>query len=290
MTSVLVLGGEGMLGHMVVRELSRRPGLTVRWTQHSDADKACWLEALDGLGGISRFAERHGRHDYLINCIGVLRHMIDETQPQSLHRAIAVNALFPQDLARFSQSTGARTIHVSTDSVFRGRRERYFEDDIPDGVEIYGKSKALGEPQAPGFVTIRCSLVGPDTRGRRGLLEWLRSQPDGSRLPGYTDHWWNGATTLQFAQLCARIITQGSFDRLREEGPVHHFCPNTAVTKYELLSVMKAVFHKNVLIEPASGPAGPLRLVLATRYRVLSDLYGCGIQMRNAIAELAAGC
>ncbi len=287
MIKVLVLGGEGMLGHMVVRELARRPGMTVTWTQHCDAARECWLEAGDGMDGLCRLAQRHGRPDYLINCIGVLRNTIDETRPESLHRAHVVNSVFPRDLARFAQRTGARALHVSTDCVFRGGRQRYYEDDPPDGIDHYGRSKLLGEARGPAFVSIRCSLVGPDPARRRGLYEWLKSQPQGSRLAGYTDHWWNGATTLQFAQLCVRIIEHNLFDQLREEGPVHHFCPNLEVTKYELLNLMKAALGKDVSIDPVPAPNGPLRLVLATRYRALTDIFGCGIQMRNAINELA---
>jgi dTDP-4-dehydrorhamnose reductase len=287
---VLVLGGEGMLGHMMVTELSRRRELAVGWTQHSNPSEAYWLEALEGPNGLCRLARRHGQPRYLINCIGVLRCMVDAARPQAVRRTIAINSLFPHDLALFAQSTGARVIHLSTDGVFRGVRQRYYEDDPADSADIYGRSKALGESEAATVLTIRCSVVGPDTRNRRGLLEWFRSQPDGSEIAGYTDHWWNGATSLQVAQLCARIITEAAFDKLREEGAVHHFCPNTEVTKYELLDIMKSVFHNNVSIKPQPAPGGPIRLLLATRYRGLTDMFGCGIQMRNAIAELAAAC
>ncbi len=289
-TWVLVLGGEGMLGHMVVRELSREPGLAVRWTQHSNPSGAYWLEALDGLSGLCAFARRHGRHDYLINCAGVLRSLIEEVRPESVRRAVAINSLFPHNLAVFAESTQARVIHVSTDCVFRGARERYYEDDAADGIDVYSRSKALGEPLSPAVVTLRCSIVGPDTKRKRGLLEWLRSQCDGSSVAGYTDYRWNGVTSLQVAQLCARIIRADAFEKLREEGAVHHFCPNTEVSKYELLNMMKSAFGKDISIRAEPAPGGPLQLVLATRYRVLTDIFGCGIQMRNAIAELAAAC
>jgi len=289
-TRVLVLGGEGMLGHMVVRELSREPGLAIGWTQHSSESGVYWLEAQDGLSGLCALARRHGRQDYLINCVGVLRNMVDEARPESVRRAVAVNSVFPHDLALFSEMTGGRVIHVSSDAVFRGIREHYYEDDLPDGIDIYSRSKALGESQSGAFLTIRCSVVGPDTRQHRGLLEWLRSLPDGSSVAGYTNHQWNGATSLQVAQLCARIIRAAAFDKLREEGAVHHFCPNAEVTKYELLNIMKSAFHKDISIKPEPASTGPLRLVLATRYRALTDLFGCGIQMRNAIGELAAAC
>lgn len=285
---MLVLGGEGMLGHPVARELSRQSGLDVTWTQHSNTAEAHWLEAADGLSGLRAFARRHGRHDYLINCVGVLRSMIDEARPESVRRAVAVNSLFPHDLALFASMTGGRVIHVSTDAVFRGVREPYYEDDLPDGIDIYARSKVLGESRAGAFLTIRCSVVGPDPRCHRGVLEWLLSQPGGASVAGYTDHRWNGATSLQVAQLFARIIRTGAFDKLREEGAIHHFCPNTEVTKYELLNIMTYAFRKDISIKPQPAPTGPLRLVLATRYRVLTDIFGCGIQMRNAIGELAA--
>ena len=72
---------------------------------------------------------------------------------------------------------GARLVHVSSDVVFRGDRDHYTEDDEPDAVEPYGRSKAAAEQAvlecAPGAAVVRTSLVLGSSAGRRSRTEQL---------------------------------------------------------------------------------------------------------------------
>ena len=59
-----------------------------------------------------------------------------------------VNVNGPKNLARCSRQVNARLIHISTDYVFSGSREvpePYREDDEPDPLSWYGKTKLEGE-------------------------------------------------------------------------------------------------------------------------------------------------
>ncbi len=60
--------------------------------------------------------------------------------------ALRINAAAPAALARAALETGALLIHFSTDYVFDGARNgRYAEDDLPNPVNAYGRSKLAGE-------------------------------------------------------------------------------------------------------------------------------------------------
>ncbi|MFZ5862173.1 MAG: dTDP-4-dehydrorhamnose reductase family protein [Nitrospirota bacterium] len=285
---VLVLGGTGMLGHMVVDVLSRLDAVMVEGTHRgAGGPEGLRFEADGSGGGLLELVRRRGGYDYVINCIGVLAADIDEQDSESVVRALRINAEFPHALAKLAPAAGFRIIHISTDGVFSGRAEEYGEDSPRDCPDVYGKTKALGEVLAPRCVTIRCSIVGPDPIRRRGLLEWFLSQPDGKQLTGFTDVIWNGVTTLQLAELCGAIITRGCFDALWDESRVHHFCPNSAVSKYELLRVFQAVFRKKVEIVPSQKGMGSVRKVLVTRFEGLHRLVGHGLSMETAIGNLA---
>jgi dTDP-4-dehydrorhamnose reductase len=263
---VLVLGAQGMLGRAVFDWFARR-GWNVAGTQFTDpespryldaaADAACWQPIFAGASC-----------DYAINCIGVLKNAMRDDDAASMSTAIRVNALFPHSLARVAASEGARVIHISTDAVFaEGRSDPYSENDAPDCRDHYGRSKALGECPAANVLNIRCSIVGRDPAKGKGLLEWLLRQPDECEVPGFRDQLWNGVTTLQFAQLCEAIIEQpGAFESARRLSSVHHFCPNPATSKYDLLCTWRRVTGKRITICPtdSKSPGG----------RLLSTIYG----------------
>lgn len=287
MTRILVLGSTGLLGHAVLRHLASDPSLEVEGTQRRFPDRPLWLEAEEGAIGLARIFEGRGRYDYLINCIGLLRGEIQEDDSRSVRRAIAVNALFPHHAAELAGAAGARVIHISTDAVFDTSPEPYREDHPPDGADLYGRTKSLGEVNAPNFLSLRCSIIGPDPSGKGGLLEWFLAQPDGGEVRGFTNHWWHGVTTLQFAELCRRIIGRDLFAAIRRESAVHHFAPNRPVTKYELLKIFQEVYRKKVRLVPFVKEGKPIQRILQSRFEILKGLLGQDLDLKVSIRELA---
>jgi len=287
MHKVMVLGREGMLGQMAYHQLSRSGKLIVRSTCLENKSDPFYFNAEEGLNGLYQIFERHGPFDYVINCIGIISNKIDEHNHESLRRAILINALFPHDLAVLARAKGARVIHISTDGVFARKAGVCLEDTPCDCEDAYGKTKSLGEVKTSCFLNLRCSIIGPNAVEKGGLLEWFRSQPPGAEVHGYTDHMWNGVTTFQFARLCERLIINEVFDTVREESPVHHFCPNQAVSKYELLQLFRTVLRPDITVKPIKGPGTPISRILDTRYHELKDLFGYEKSMKDAIEDLA---
>jgi dTDP-4-dehydrorhamnose reductase len=92
--------------------------------------------------------------------------------------ATAVNADAPALMAMEAKKLGAALVHYSTDYVFDGlKNSPYQEDDCPNPVSVYGKTKLAGEQAiletgVPHFI-FRTSWVYA-TRGRNFLLTILR--------------------------------------------------------------------------------------------------------------------
>lgn len=86
-----------------------------------------------------------------------------------------INAVGTQAVARAAAGCGARLVVVSTDYVFDGKKGEYAEDDAPNPLSAYGRSKLEGERLAlaavPNAIVARTSvLFGPH---KRNFILWL---------------------------------------------------------------------------------------------------------------------
>ncbi len=140
------------------------------------------------------------RPEAVVNAVGVVK---QRKEAEDAVLAIETNALFPQRLARLCQETGARLVHFSTDCVFSGRRGSYRESDLPDPADLYGRSKLLGEVDAPQL-TLRSSIIGLEQGRRQGLVEWFLASR--GSVPGYRRAIYTGLTTLEMARLVGRLL------------------------------------------------------------------------------------
>lgn len=271
---------------MVLDVLSETPGLVVEGTHRSNPSDALYFDVEIEVTRLEEILRSRGKYQYVINCIGATKTDIDETDSRSVRRAILLNALFPHHLADLVREMGVKALQISTDGVFEGRAQRYFEDSPRDSTDVYGKTKSLGEVPNSDFLNIRCSIIGPDPNKGKGLLEWFLSQPTGSEIPGYVNYYWNGVTTLQFAELCRRIIIDEVFADIIEESPVHHFCPNHPVSKCQLLEIFRMIFKKDVRIVPFQGPEKVASRILGTHYTSLGRLLGSEVGMVEAVEQL----
>jgi dTDP-4-dehydrorhamnose reductase len=278
-----------MVGQMVKRVLVSSDGIRVESTdRRRDAGDQFFFDVEADPERLRALWGETGPYDYVVNCIGVRADLIRADPARRVRRALFANAVFPHLLSDIAKETDARVIHVSTDGVFAPNAGACREDTPVSATDPYGQTKALGEVNSPVVLNLRCSIVGPDPIGGRGILEWIRNRPRGAEVAGYIDHLWNGVTTLQFAHLCEKLIAGELFDRVRNEGETHHFCPNETVSKYELVNLLRERFRPDLSVIPSKGPVGPSNRVLATRYHGLPRITGSELPIRTAVAELAA--
>lgn len=286
MHNVLILGCEGMLGWMVTSVLSRDKQFNISGTTQEETRGFFKFNVKNGIERLQKIFEGKGGFDYVVNCIGILNSNIDENDSKSVSRAILINSLFPHTLASLAQDTSSRVIQISTDGVFAKNAGLCTEGSPANCDDVYGKTKRLGEVNAPNYLNLRCSIIGPSPYLRKGLLEWFLAQPKKVEVGGFTNQLWNGITTLQFANLCRMIITDDCFDVIRHEATTHHFCPNKSVTKFELLELFKAHYRPDIVVNPTMISENCITRTLDTQYQKVRELYGYNYPMQHAIEEL----
>lgn len=175
--------------------------------------------------------------EYVINCIGI-------TIPHSLRdpsRTFFMNTALPHLLA---QGFGERLIHITTDCAFNGSEGYPYSERSPKTpVDIYGLSKALGEPTE--CLTLRTSIIGRELSGFHGLLEWFLQQNE-KTITGFANHFWNGITTKQFGKICDTIIKNP--ERFPRAGLFHVF--STTLSKYEMVLKFREKYNIDCEITP----------------------------------------
>ncbi len=260
---LLVVGAAGMLGHVLldvfanvrgtevvgtVRDAAARDRLSER--HRARIDIAGDLTDLDALRALLDRTDP----TLIVNAAGALKHVSD---PATM---IAVNALLPHRLARLAAERGARLIHIGTDCVFSGVRGSYREEDIPDANDRYGRTKWLGEPDAPAL-TIRTSLIGPELGARRGLLGWFLGEP--GPVPGYARAVFSGLPTITFARLLRDVIVPRP-----DLAGVWHVSAEP-IAKLDLLHLIADAWPQSIAIVPQDTPVVD-RSLDSSRFRALT--------------------
>ncbi len=135
MKRVLVTGAQGQLGKCL-QNASKGYAKIEFIFKDSKA-----LNILDFAVMETLFAKEH--YDYCINCAAYTNVQEAEKRPE---KAMALNATAVQNLATCCKISKTILIHISTDYVFDGEKEEaYTIADQPNPINVYGRSKLLGE-------------------------------------------------------------------------------------------------------------------------------------------------
>lgn len=245
---VLVLGATGMLGNAVLRYFASRGEHVVAGTVRSQSGVGRFpvfvrsllipdvdVENTDSVARV--FGAFHP--DVVINCIGLVKQLVQADDPLV---AIPVNSLLPHRLARLCAIRDARLVHVSTDCVFGGGKGMYVESDAADALDLYGRSKLLGEVDCPNAVTLRTSIIGHELGSAHGLIEWFLSQQ--GAVCGFSKAIFSGLPTVELA----RVMHDYVLPNPNLQGVYH--VSTSPIDKHSLLKLVAQVYAKEIAIAP----------------------------------------
>lgn len=141
-------------------------------------------------------------------------------------------------VAGAAAEVGARLIHLSTDLVFDGRsRTAYTEDDEPNPLDDYGRSKLEAERRVlelhPAALVVRTSLlVGREQPGRheQAVLEAARGERD---TTFFEDEW---RSPILVSDLAAALLELAEMDL----AGILHVAGAEPVNRYQLACMIAA--------------------------------------------------
>jgi dTDP-4-dehydrorhamnose reductase len=156
-----------------------------------------------------RNAVRTARPTVIVNAAAYTA--VDKAESEAA-TAFAINGTAPGVLAEEAKRLGSILVHYSTDYVFDGSKQSaYVETDLPNPLNIYGKSKLAGDEAIAAvggnYLILRTSWVY-GARGNNFLLTMLRLARERAELRIVHDQ--TGAPTSSecIAQGTAQILTQ----------------------------------------------------------------------------------
>lgn len=241
MYSLLILGSNGMAGHVITDYFENKNNeYQVDNISHSRKinERSHQLD-LTNIESFDEFLVGK-EYDYIINCVGVLNHNAENDK----EKAILLNSYLPRFLERRFKDSSTKIIHLSTDCVFSGAKGGYTEKSFRDGDSFYDRTKILGELDNDKDLTIRTSIIGPDiNKDGIGLFNWFMQSK--GEISGYSRAYWSGITTIELAQAIEEIVSSQNISGL------YHLVASQKINKYELLSLIKEVFKRDdIIINP----------------------------------------
>lgn len=163
-----------------------------------------------------------------------------------------VNVVATDQVVSAAQKIGSKVIFISSDYVFDGKKGPYDENDLPNPIGYYGRSKLAAENIVRGsglnWVVVRTIvLYGNGVKVRSSFVTWLLDQlHKGKTVRIVDDQWGNSTIVDDLAAGIDRLIT------LDREG-IYNIAGQDYMTRYEFALKIAELFDLNrELIIPIS--------------------------------------
>lgn len=132
---IWLIGKSGLLGQEIAQMLEQEKLLYIGTGHEVD---------ITNINGLKKFANEK-TFSWIINCAAYTA--VDNAE-NDFDNASKLNHHALTNLALIAKEKNAKVIHISTDYVFDGKKNnKYTEEDIPNPLNIYGKSKYAGESE-----------------------------------------------------------------------------------------------------------------------------------------------
>ncbi len=190
-----VTGNKGLLGSALLAKCREKSVQTGREVDISD------------LNALRHFARKHPLISHIINCAAFSG--VDAAE-NFREEAYLANAVGPENLAIVAKEMGAKLIHISTDYVFDGKRNKLLtEEDPTHPLNHYGKTKLEGEERAlqRGALVIRTSwLFG--SRGKNFVSNLLKMLQTEEEVRLVSDQWGRFTYAPDLAEAILQMLFQ----------------------------------------------------------------------------------
>jgi dTDP-4-dehydrorhamnose reductase len=244
---VLILGGTGMLGHKLVQRLSSELDVwcTIRGSFDTVSDYGIFTSktTIEKIN-VENESDLHqaieaASPEFVINAAGIIKQL---PTSKDVITTLSVNSILPHRLKPLAINYDFQLICISTDCVFQGDKGSYREEDPADALDLYGRSKNIGEVTGENCLTIRTSIIGRELRSSHSLVEWFLSNR-GKQVNGFVNAIYSGFPTVVFADIILELI--------RRKEPLNglYHVSSDPINKFDLLELVNREYRAGVEIK-----------------------------------------
>lgn len=259
---VLITGKNGQLARAFAKKL-KKPEFEVGAPDEESLDIT--------KAGAVRAAIDEYSPDVVLNCAAY--NFVDDAE-RDFETAFRINATGVKNLATACAESKSLLVHYSSDYVFDGTKDApYTEEDEPDPVNGYGKSKLAGEQllkeSADQFLLCRTSWLFGEGK-QNFLYKMLQLSGDNTVLSVVNDQTSIPTSTAEIVRLTLLAINKG----LRG---IYHLTPSGYASRYEVVKyLLSKLGMKNVVMPVSSdyfpSPARRPRFSVLSNAKLATDL------------------
>nr|WP_283162391.1 dTDP-4-dehydrorhamnose reductase [Phascolarctobacterium sp. ET69] len=195
---VLVTGANGQLGYDVVKELQKQ-NIECYGAVRKDFD-------IVDFEATEKFITNY-KPDVVIHCAAYTS--VDKAEDEQ-GLCYLVNASATENIAGICKKINAKMLYISTDYVFDGTKNGFYEvDDKPNPINVYGKTKLLGEQAVQKildkYFIVRISWVFGE-HGNNFVKTMLRLGKERKEINVVADQYGSPTYTADLAPLLVEMI------------------------------------------------------------------------------------
>ena len=243
---VLVTGASGQLGYDVCRELTAR-GVENCGVSSKEMDITDPQAVLDFVMAY--------KPDMVIHCAAYTK--VDQAEEEA-EKAFAVNGNGTRNIAQACQKLHAKMLYISTDYVFPGTGEQFYEVEDPKGpLNVYGKSKLKGELAVQElleqYFIVRISWVFGE-HGNNFVKTMLRLAEQHQTIRVVDDQIGSPTYTRHAAQAICDIINSKNYG-------IYHLTNSGICSWAEFAREIFHIANRSVSVIPIASDAYPTKAV-----------------------------
>jgi dTDP-4-dehydrorhamnose reductase len=235
-----ITGASGMLGAALVIHLSKsheifatsrgkgEEGENIEWDCFNLTNTALLNKWLNKV-----------KPDIVIHCAAIVNVDLCE---DNVELATKLHVETTKVMVNYLDLNGGKLIYISTDSVFDGKKQRsYNEDDLVSPLNIYAKTKLMGEQSVLSLnnsgLVLRVNIIGWTQEGKTSFAEWmLKNLVDNGPLKLFHDIYFSPLHVDNLSLIIEKIIKNPIFG-------LYHCASSDSISKYEFGKKMAEIFQ-----------------------------------------------
>jgi len=249
---ILVIGKNGQLGRSIQKLISNFNHHKFTLPGREELD-------LSSSESISKYFDTYSHFDVIINCAAYTA--VDRAE-EEIDLTNRINHLAVKKLAEFTNSQNTKLIHISTDYVFDGKSESlYLENDTPNPVNTYGKTKLLGEEavleiMSNNAIIIRTSWVYSEF-GNNFVKTMLKLGGEKNEINVVSDQIGSPTYASDLAKAILYIIFSDKFKKKSFPTEIFHFSNLGETSRSNFAKEIFKLVNLNCNVRPISTDQYP---------------------------------